>query len=192
MDARVARIDKKTLEDALRDHPGRSLAFDASIKPIREIIDRVDKQVARPNPGAVPRRDFVAARLRYYALRAMTPRRSSTSPLPVFTISRFARAISPPERHHNRSQMFFYGMLVAQMGVIIATLAMAARKRNLLWSLAAGAAPLPSRSPSTSICACRAAARPAAIPGKRGPLPAFAGAHVLEKEPVRAILPVAK
>lgn len=42
-------------------------------------------------------------------------------------------------RHHTRSQRFFFGMLAAQMGVIISTLAMAAKKRNLLWSLAAGA-----------------------------------------------------
>jgi hypothetical protein len=42
-------------------------------------------------------------------------------------------------RHHARSQKFFFGMLAAQMGVIISTLAMAAKKRNLLWSLAAGA-----------------------------------------------------
>jgi hypothetical protein len=41
------------------------------------------------------------------------------------------------ERHHRRSQRFFYGMLGAQLGVIVSTLAMAARKRNLLWSLAA-------------------------------------------------------
>ncbi len=43
------------------------------------------------------------------------------------------------ERHHNRSQRFFLGMLAAQMGVIISTLAMAAKQRNLLWGLAAGA-----------------------------------------------------
>jgi hypothetical protein len=41
------------------------------------------------------------------------------------------------ERHHRRSQRFFYGMLAAQTGVIVSTLAIAARKRNLLWTLAA-------------------------------------------------------
>jgi len=39
------------------------------------------------------------------------------------------------ERHHNRSQRFFYGMLAAQLGVIVSTFAMAARKRNVLWRL---------------------------------------------------------
>ena len=43
------------------------------------------------------------------------------------------------ERHHDRSQRFFFGMLAAQLGVIVSTLAMAARQRNLLWSLAAAA-----------------------------------------------------
>ena len=41
------------------------------------------------------------------------------------------------ERHHARSQRFFYGMLAAQCAVIIATFAIAARQRNLLWSIAA-------------------------------------------------------
>jgi len=43
------------------------------------------------------------------------------------------------ERHHQRSKRFFFGMLAAQMAVIISTLAMAAAHRNLLWGLAAGA-----------------------------------------------------
>ena len=41
------------------------------------------------------------------------------------------------ERHHKRSGKFFFGMLAAQAAVIIATFAIAARQRNLLWTLAA-------------------------------------------------------
>jgi hypothetical protein len=41
------------------------------------------------------------------------------------------------ERHHQRSGKFFFGMLAAQAAVIVSTLAMAARQRNLLWILAA-------------------------------------------------------
>lgn len=40
-------------------------------------------------------------------------------------------------RRHRRSQKFLHGMLAAQRGVIVSTLAIAARKRNLLWSVAA-------------------------------------------------------
>lgn len=43
------------------------------------------------------------------------------------------------ERHHARSQRFFFGMLAAQMGVVIGTLAIAAKQRSLLWGIAAGA-----------------------------------------------------
>jgi len=43
------------------------------------------------------------------------------------------------ERHHNRSQRFFFGMLGAQMAVIISTFAIAARQKNFLWSVAAAA-----------------------------------------------------
>ena len=43
------------------------------------------------------------------------------------------------ERHHLRSQRFFFGMLAAQAAVIISTFSIAAQKRSLLWSLAAGA-----------------------------------------------------
>ncbi len=43
------------------------------------------------------------------------------------------------ERHHARSQKFFFGMLAAQMGVVIGTLAIAAKQRSLLWAIAAGA-----------------------------------------------------
>lgn len=46
------------------------------------------------------------------------------------------------ERHHSRSQLFFYGMLITQMAVVISTFALAAKKRNVLWSLAAAAGAL--------------------------------------------------
>jgi hypothetical protein len=41
------------------------------------------------------------------------------------------------EHHHRRSAKFFYGMLAAQMAVIISTFAIAARQRSFLWSIAA-------------------------------------------------------
>lgn len=41
------------------------------------------------------------------------------------------------ERHHLRSVRFFYGMLAAQVSVIVSTLALAAKAKNWLWSMAA-------------------------------------------------------
>lgn len=40
------------------------------------------------------------------------------------------------DRHRQRSKNFFYGMLVAQAAMAISSLAIAARQRNLLWTLA--------------------------------------------------------
>jgi len=40
------------------------------------------------------------------------------------------------ERHRHRSRFFFYGMLASQAGVTIASLALAVRHKNLLWSTA--------------------------------------------------------
>ncbi|MEI7809562.1 MAG: hypothetical protein WCJ07_13875, partial [Verrucomicrobiota bacterium] len=43
------------------------------------------------------------------------------------------------ERHHKRSGKFFFGMLAAQMAVIISTFSIAARQKSFLWSVAAAA-----------------------------------------------------
>jgi hypothetical protein len=40
------------------------------------------------------------------------------------------------DRHRERSVMFFYGMLAAQAGVVIATFSLAVRRRSALWGLA--------------------------------------------------------
>lgn len=83
-------------------------------------------------------RDFTAARLRYDAGRYDAEARLNQTIANLYELQ-VRKNNTSAERHHTRSQRFFYGMLAAQMGVIIATLAMAARQRNLLWSLAAAA-----------------------------------------------------
>jgi hypothetical protein len=40
------------------------------------------------------------------------------------------------DRHRKRSAFFFYGMLATQAGVTIASLALAVRRRSILWGLA--------------------------------------------------------
>ena len=50
---------------------------------------------------------------------------------------RCAKATSPPSATMRAASGFSIGMLGAQAAVIIATLAMASRQRNLLWSVAA-------------------------------------------------------
>ena len=81
-------------------------------------------------------RDFVAARLRYTAARYDAEARLNQAIGNLYELQ-VRKSNIDAERHHKRSQQFFYGMLGAQMAVIISTFAIAARKRNLLWSLAA-------------------------------------------------------
>ncbi|HEY3358437.1 MAG TPA: DUF4337 family protein [Polyangia bacterium] len=83
-------------------------------------------------------RDFTAVRLRYAALRYETEARLNQVIANMHELE-VRRSNFSAERHHRRSQQFFFGMLGAQLGVIVATFALAARNRNLLWSLAAAA-----------------------------------------------------
>jgi hypothetical protein len=83
-------------------------------------------------------RDFIAARLRYTASRYDAEARLNQAVAYVYELQVRKSNVSA-ERHHERSQRFFYGMLAGQMAVIIATFAIAARQRNLLWSIAAAA-----------------------------------------------------
>ena len=41
------------------------------------------------------------------------------------------------DRHRERSTKFFYSMLIAQLGVTVASLALARQQRNWLWLVAA-------------------------------------------------------
>jgi hypothetical protein len=91
-----------------------------------------------PPTGASLTRDFTAARLHYAALRYEVEARLNQAIANLYELQVRQSNISA-ERHYDRSQRFFFGMLAAQLGVIVSTLAMAARQRNLLWALAASA-----------------------------------------------------
>jgi hypothetical protein len=149
----LARITNKALDDALLAARDRAQAFDTATKPINQEIDSLDSLLgrlaaclqAKPTSdgassaaGASVTRDFTAARLRYASLRYEVEARLNQAIANFYELQVRKSNISA-ERHHNRSQRFFFGMLGAQLGVIIATFAIAARQRNLLWSLAAAA-----------------------------------------------------
>jgi Domain of unknown function (DUF4337) len=116
---------------ALKSAQDRVLAFDAAAKPILKAVDQLEKASASS-------RDFTAARLRVLAARYDTEARLNQTVAGIYELQVRQGNLSA-ERHHRRSGRFFYGMLVAQMGVIISTFAMAARKRSFLWSVAAAA-----------------------------------------------------
>lgn len=134
----LASVDSKVLEDALRAAQGQALEFDAVTGPAGQIIDSIEQQLAS-NVSAQPlRKSFIVARLNYNAQRYDTESRLNRNVASLYELQVRKSNLSA-ERHHRRSQRFFYGMLAAQMGVIISTLALAAKKRSLLWSVAAAA-----------------------------------------------------
>ena len=134
----LAAVTDRALEDALRSARAQALALDALIRPVSEVVDLVEKQLGRPSTGAELRHQLTAARLGYNGRRYEAEARLNQNIASLYELQVRKSNLSA-ERHHRRSQIFFYAMLAAQMGVIIATLAMAAQKRNLLWSIAASA-----------------------------------------------------
>ena len=143
----LAPIDNAALEAAVRVARDQSLVFDAATKPINQAIDNMDALVtsaaaasggAAATSGPSINRDFKAARLRYTAARYEVEARLNQTIANLYELQ-VRKSNFSAERHHARSQKFFFGMLGAQFGVIVSTFAMAARNRSLLWSLAAAA-----------------------------------------------------
>lgn len=114
-------------------------AFDAALRPVvthgDELGDVLDPLTTEHRALS---RDFTMLRLRYSAQRYDAEARLNQAIANLYEL-RVRQGNFSAERHHARSQRFFYGMLAAQAGVIIATFAIAARQRNFLWSLAAAA-----------------------------------------------------
>ena len=135
MAALLAPVDPKILEATLRAAQAQTLAFDGATKPVSQAVDLVEKQLARPGVAVALRRDFSAARLGFHARRYDAEARLNQTVASLLELQ-VRQGNMSAERHYRRSQRFFFAMLAAQMGVVISTLAMASRKRDLLWSVA--------------------------------------------------------
>ena len=140
--ALLAQVKDETLTEALRIANEYNHTFDAATKQVNLAIEQLEKLLAAtPTAGTLgksPVRDFTVARLRYNSSRYETEARLNQNVANLLELQVRKNNISA-ERHHNRSQRFFFGMLAAQAAVIISTFAIAAHKRNLLWSIAAAA-----------------------------------------------------
>ncbi len=78
------------------------------------------------------------ARLRLNAARQDTEARFNLAIAQLYEVQ-VHKSGAEAERHRQRSATFFYGMLLAQGGVTVATFALALRKHSFLWGIATAA-----------------------------------------------------
>ena len=134
--AALVKVPDATLAAALIAAKDAAQAFDSATKPINKFSDQLDETLMTGDKNNF--RDFSAARLRYTAARYDAEARLNQAVANIYELQVRKGNVSA-EKHHRRSAKFFYGMLAAQMAVIISTFAIAARQRNFLWSVAAAA-----------------------------------------------------
>jgi len=134
--AMLVKIEPAVLAQSLIAAKEAALAFDNATKPINKTSDKLDEVLMAGDKGVF--RSFSAARLRYTAARYETEARLNQSIAGIYELQVRQNNFTA-ERHHRRSGKFFFGMLAAQMAVIISTFSMAARKKSFLWSIAAAA-----------------------------------------------------
>jgi len=134
--ARLKPVKDKTLADELQSARDEARDFDAALAPANQALAQLEKALPAGDPSAA--RDLTAAKMRFYAARYDAEARLNQNIANLLELQ-VRKANISAERHHARSGKFFFGMLAAQAAVIVSTLAMAARQRNLLWTLAAAA-----------------------------------------------------
>jgi hypothetical protein len=134
---RLGAVKNEAVADALKAAKANAEAFDAAIQPINEAVNRLDKTLmAGEVPGLA--RDYTAARLRSGIVRYEAEARFNQAIANLLELQ-IRKAVLSADRHRWRSERFFYGMLGAQVAVVVSTLALAAQKRSVLWGLAAAA-----------------------------------------------------
>jgi hypothetical protein len=134
--ADLGKIKPADLAGALKTAQKAALDFDNATKSINKNSDKFDDGLMNGDRDAF--RNFTAARLRYTAARYDDESRLNSTIASIYELQ-VRQNNASAEKHHSRSGKFFYGMLAAQLAVIIATFAIAARQRNFLWSVAAAA-----------------------------------------------------
>lgn len=135
----VRAIASATLADALRAAQDHARSFDATLHPIVTQGDRLGEAIdASAAAKKTLGRDFAVLRLSYSSMRYDAEAKLNQFIARLYDVQ-VRQTNLTAERHQRRSTRFFYGMLGAQAAVLVSTFAIAARRRSLLWSLAASA-----------------------------------------------------
>jgi hypothetical protein len=136
MAAALAKVKDATLAEALVAAKEAADAFDNAAKPINKASDKYDETLMAGDKSVF--RNFSAARLRYTSARYDAEAKLNQSVAGIYELQVRKGNISA-EHHHRRSGKFFFGMLAAQLAVIVSTFSIAARQKSFLWALAAAA-----------------------------------------------------
>lgn len=134
--ADLLQLSDEDLIGALKTAQQAAVDFDNATKPINKNSDKLDDALMSGDQNIF--RDFSAARLRYAAARYDAESKLNYNIASIYELQ-VRKSNASAEKHHSRSTKFFFGMLAAQLAVIIATFAIAARQKNFLWSVAAAA-----------------------------------------------------
>jgi hypothetical protein len=136
----LSNVTDASLATALKAARDRTAAYDTVTTPVNKMLEAMESSLrSKPTEEwSAIGRQFTALRLRLSAARYEAEARLNQAVAGLYELQ-VRKSNMTAERHHRRSSRFFYGMLATQAAVIISTLAMAARKRNFLWGVAAGA-----------------------------------------------------
>ncbi len=136
IEADAKAVDATTLANALQSAGEAVRSFDAALAPANQVLAQLEKALPAGDKSA--ERNLTAAKMQFAALR-YDAEAALNQNIGYMLELQVRKANLSAERHHKRSQKFFFGMLAAQAAIIVSTFAMAARQRNLLWTLAAAA-----------------------------------------------------
>ncbi len=126
-------IEESSLAAALQSARDNALAFDQEVAGSMKQLEETVKVDATAKFSL---RRSTAAKMQFGAARYEAEARLNQTIASIYELQ--VRKINvSAERRHRRSGKFFYGMLSAQAAVIVSTFAIAAQKRNFLWSVAA-------------------------------------------------------
>ncbi|HYE60656.1 MAG TPA: DUF4337 family protein [Phycisphaerales bacterium] len=154
----VRAVPQADIEEAITVSQDNVAAFDEAIGPTNRALDTIRAALAAATAGAnaQARRsptaestalrdqveqlasDFTAARLRYSA-RRYDLEASLNKDIAQLTEISVRKTNLLADHHKGRSQLFFIGMIIAQAAVIASTMALAVKKKSLLWGLATAA-----------------------------------------------------
>lgn len=144
----MSQISEASLAAAVLQAKEVAAHFDETLQPLVRGIDALQRRVteaSRASTGATEttaaapsglRQEVVAARVRFTIHRYEAEARVNQTLTNLYELLVRKSNLSA-DRHYARSQRFFYGMLAAQLSVIMSTFATAVRMRTTLWTLAA-------------------------------------------------------